>query len=106
MTAVDADELGHALVRPDRDLVDCEPRHCEPRHPAGRAVPIAAVLSSSLVCALIIGSRLDTPFGPIDDHEPLRWMGSDGRLQITEAWPTFRRSEVGEWGSSGRWRPA
>jgi hypothetical protein len=44
-------------------------------------------------------------FGPIDDHEPLIWMGTAGRLPWSKFWTTFiNHTEVGQWGAAGRFR--
>lgn len=45
-------------------------------------------------------------FGPIDDHEPLRWMGRDSRLGWTEIpGVLLNDTEVGALGADGRFRP-
>jgi hypothetical protein len=71
---------------------------------------VTALLASFTVAVGIAVAALyrtwDARFGPIDDHEPLRWMGSDGSLGVDEWWSTFWSTEVGDWGSGGRFRPA
>jgi hypothetical protein len=70
------------------------------------------VVAASLFTAVAVGIIVMAPswrarFGPIDDHEPLRWMGRDGRLQPSEAWSAFYGdTEVGRWGDARRFRPA
>jgi hypothetical protein len=66
----------------------------------------------SFVLSLIIAFGVNLPnlkavFGPIDDHEPLSWLGADGILPITDFWAILTtQTEAGEWGASGRFRPA
>jgi hypothetical protein len=68
----------------------------------------ATAVSSALVVALwATGPSFTAKFGPIDDHEPLIWMGPDGHLPWSQFWTTFiNKTEVGQWGGSGRFRPA
>lgn len=45
-------------------------------------------------------------FGPIDDHEIIRFLGPDRRLEFHQIFTyLFNKTEVGEWGTSGRFRP-
>jgi hypothetical protein len=45
-------------------------------------------------------------FGPVDDHEIIRFLGPDRDLNFLEIFKTlFTQTEVGEWGTSGRYRP-
>ena len=67
----------------------------------------AAALVAALVVALLsISSVLSAQFGPVDDHEPLSWLGSDGRLDAREFWTTLAGTEVSQWGGFLRFRPA
>ena len=78
----------------------------------GRRLLSVAAFATALVSAFVVASWATGPsftakFGPVDDHEPLDWMGSDGHLPWSEFWTTFiHKTEVGQWGASGRWRPA
>jgi hypothetical protein len=66
-----------------------------------------ALVSAFLVAYWATGPSLTAKFGPIDDHEPLIWMGPDGHLPWSEFWTTFiNKTEVGQWGGTGRFRPA
>ena len=62
----------------------------------------------SLALAFTANFRsLQAVFGPIDDHEPLAWLGVDGALPLTDYWVTLTtQTEVGQWGAFGRFRPA
>jgi hypothetical protein len=67
----------------------------------------AAIVTASLVALATLSANMEAVFGPIDDHEPLEWMGSDHRLGFTEILPTlFKSTEVGSLGSGSRFRPA
>jgi hypothetical protein len=45
-------------------------------------------------------------FGPVDDHEIIRFLGPDRDLNFIEIFRIlFNETEVGEWGTSGRYRP-
>jgi hypothetical protein len=66
----------------------------------------APVVCAGVVGLLTSGANLQAQFGPVDDHEPLRWMHDDGRLGPRAAWSAFWGSEVGDWGTFQRWRPA
>ncbi len=66
-----------------------------------------ALVSAFVVAFWATGPSFTAKFGPIDDHEPLMWMGPDGHLPWSEFWATFiNKTEVGQWGGSGRFRPA
>lgn len=71
----------------------------------------AALVSYSLILSGIVtvtssGENLAASFGPIDDHEPLSWLSSDGRLGFGAFWPTLiDRTEVGSWPEGSRFRP-
>jgi VanZ family protein len=46
-------------------------------------------------------------FGPIDDHEPLRWMGADRELALGEILPIlWQDTEMADFGSAARFRPS
>ena len=66
-----------------------------------------ALVSAFVVAMWATGPSLRAKFGPIDDHEPLIWMGPDGHLPWSEFWTTFiDKTEVGQWGGLSRFRPA
>jgi hypothetical protein len=66
-----------------------------------------ALVSAFGVAFWATGPSFTAKFGPIDDHEPLIWMGPDGHLPWSEFWTTFiNKTEIGQWGASGRFRPA
>ena len=67
----------------------------------------AISLASAFAIAIwATGPSFTAKFGPIDDHEPLIWMGPDGHLPWTAFWTTFvHKTEVGQWGGTGRFRP-
>lgn len=70
------------------------------------AAVIASVVSG-LVSALTIAPVFRAKFGPIDDHQPLAWMGRDSRLGWTEIPEMlFADTEVGAFGGDGRFRPS
>lgn len=46
-------------------------------------------------------------FGPIDDHEIFRFLGSDGQISLLEIPKIlWQETEVGEWGQTSRYRPS
>jgi hypothetical protein len=59
-----------------------------------------------VIASLNISAILSAQFGPVDDHEPLIWLGSDGHLALEEFWSTLAGTEVGQWGGFLRFRPA
>ena len=71
-----------------------------------------SAFATALVSGFAVASWATRPsfgakFGPIDDHEPLIWMGRHHHLPWSQFWSTFvDRTEVGQWGGSGRFRPA
>lgn len=65
-----------------------------------------ALSSSGLVCMWALASNLGAVFGPIDDHEPLRWMGRDNVLSFSEFFQVLiHDTEIGDFGSAIRFRP-
>lgn len=66
---------------------------------------MVAVAFATVVAAWVLGPNVEAVFGPIDDHEPLAWMGSGSRVPLTEAWQALLTSEVGQAGSTARFRP-
>jgi MFS family permease len=70
-------------------------------------VVLAAAITTTIVALAVTRHNLDARFGPIDDHEPLGWMGSDRRFGAGEVLPTlFRQTEIGDFGQTPRFRPA
>lgn len=68
---------------------------------------IVALASSALVSMWALTPNLGAVFGPIDDHEPLRWMGIDNVLSFSEYFQVLiRDTEVGDFGSAVRYRPS
>ena len=60
----------------------------------------------TLIAYFLAGADLSASFGPIDDHEPLYWIGGDGRLSPSEYLSTLLRdTEVGAWPDTVRFRP-
>lgn len=59
-----------------------------------------ALVFASAFVFVSLSSLLAANFGPVDDHEPLKWMGSDGALSPSEFVPTLLQTEVGQWGHS------
>jgi hypothetical protein len=79
---------------------------------SNRAVPrwLLTALAAAVLAAVglvVLRDEFANGFGPIDDHEPLRWMGADGKLSIWDAFPTyFSDTEVGSIGTTTRFRPS
>ena len=68
---------------------------------------IAAVAPPVLVAWLALRPGLTAPFGPIDDHEPLRWMGPERELLPWEYFPVLLGdTEIADFGSAMRYRPS
>ncbi len=67
---------------------------------------VASLATASLVAFGTLASNLTARFGPVDDGEVLRWLGSDGRLSLGEYGSTLAQTEVGTFGGDiGRFRP-
>ena len=67
---------------------------------------LASLATASLVAFATLSANLSARFGPIDDGEVLRWLGSDGRLSLGEYGSTLAQTEVGTFGGDiGRFRP-
>src|SRR5262245_7229929 len=68
---------------------------------------VAGTIAALLVGLWLVRPILRAQFGPIDDHEPLSWLGRDNSLGWSEMWRTFfGHTEVGDFGAYGRFRPA
>jgi hypothetical protein len=63
-----------------------------------------ALASAFAVAFWVTRPSFGAKFGPIDDHEPLIWMGPDGHLPWSQYWSTLMHTEVAAWGGSGRFR--
>ena len=73
----------------------------------GAAGYLTSLVTASLVAFLLTRKNLQAQFGPVDDHEPLRWMGSDGVLPLSEVIPTLiGDTELGTFGEASRFRPS
>ncbi len=74
---------------------------------AHRALWPLIVAISLVVVYSLIGSLLDAGWSPIDDHELVRYLGSDGRLGILEIPSLLMETEVGRPGGNlPRYRPS
>jgi hypothetical protein len=73
-----------------------------------RLVMAATALSTAAVSATwTLAPNFGAQFGPIDDHEPLRWLGPDGSISLQDAVQTWLDdTEVGDFGAALRFRPA
>jgi len=59
------------------------------------------------VAIYVTSPTLRAPFGSMDDHEPLRWMGRDRELALSEVLPLLLQdTEVGQFGETSRFRPS
>ncbi|OJX66511.1 MAG: hypothetical protein BGO94_06490 [Micrococcales bacterium 72-143] len=73
------------------------------RTPAGFA--LLAAVSFTTVFAFF-GQLRHARLGLIDDHEILRFLGSDHRLLLWEIPSVLGTTELANWGEDGRFRPA
>lgn len=89
-----------AVLELERLDVHTEP----PEKPTGRAGIVTAA-TAAVVCAIVTWPSWRADFGQMDDHEPLRWIGRDGRLTPSEWWRAFYGGEVGD-SDRLRFRPA
>ena len=65
-----------------------------------------SLIFAGVTTVLSTRANLNAVFGPIDDHEPLTWLNSDGRLGWRSFWTTaVDRTEIGQWPDSSRFRP-
>jgi hypothetical protein len=83
-----------------------------PQRASGACAPGVIIVAIGSLMAGLLMTALAWPvfqagFGPVDDHETLNWLGRDGQFRWSEIWPTLRdRTEVGDMGTYGRFRPA
>ena len=55
----------------------------------------------------LLSGNFRTPFGPIDDHEPLSWLETDSSLPLSGVLHVLlNRTEIGNFGDTVRFRPA
>jgi hypothetical protein len=70
---------------------------------------LTAAVTFAVSCmgsVLLAHPNLEASFGAIDDHEPLSWLGSDGRTSPAEALSAYvGGTEVGLWPDASRFRP-
>lgn len=66
----------------------------------------SAALTALAIAFVTLRANLATPFGPIDDHEPLRWMGYADRVPFSDYLDVLLGTEVGQAGHTPRFRPA
>lgn len=68
---------------------------------------IVSLVTASTAAVVLTQRNFQAPFGPVDDHEPLRWMGYDGVLTLSEVLPTLiRDTELSNFGEASRFRPS
>ena len=71
------------------------------------ALVATAVTTAVVSAAWALHANLGARFGPIDDHEPLRWLGSDGSLSLLETIEVLLHdTEIANFGAAMRFRPA
>jgi hypothetical protein len=54
----------------------------------------------------LVGSNFSAKLGMIDDHEIAYFLGSDGKINLTEIPKVIMSTEVGQWGEYLRYRPS
>ncbi len=54
----------------------------------------------------LVGNNFSAKLGMIDDHEIAMFLGSDGKVKVSEFVPTLMNTEVGQWGTFLRYRPS
>ena len=68
---------------------------------------VAAQATSVVFGLFALSGNFRTVFGPIDDHEPLSWLDSEGNLSPSQFFNVLiGRTEVGDFGESSRFRPS
>jgi len=68
---------------------------------------ITAVSTATVIAAVSLAPNFSSRFGPIDDHEPLRWLDGASRLPLSDYFPTLLGdTELGSFGETTRFRPA
>jgi hypothetical protein len=60
----------------------------------------------SLLAYYLVGSNFSAKLGMIDDHETAWFLGQDGKITLTELPVVIMSTEVGQWGTSTRYRPS
>jgi hypothetical protein len=54
----------------------------------------------------LVGANFSAKLGIIDDHEIAMFLGSDGKIKISEIPAVLMTTEVGQWGTYLRYRPS
>lgn len=54
----------------------------------------------------LVGNNFSAKLGMIDDHEIANFLGSDGKIGLTEIPAVIASTEVGQWGEYLRYRPS
>lgn len=67
---------------------------------------VLIALGSLILASMFYGTSMQASFGIIDDHEIALYLGSDHRITLGEIIPQLLSTEVGEPGTSLRYRPA
>jgi hypothetical protein len=70
---------------------------------------IKVILSASVALLVFFGFRkaLKIDFGPVDDHEILKFLGSDREIKFYQLpGVLWQETEVGHWGQTSRYRPS
>ncbi len=67
---------------------------------------LLAFVLACTVGVFLIGPNLKARLGPIDDHEIVKWLGSDRKLQLREMPGMFFETEIGKFGNHARYRPS
>lgn len=60
----------------------------------------------SLFAYYLVGNNFSAKLSMIDDHETAWFLGSDGKIKLTEIPSVVMNTEVGQWGKSSRYRPS
>ena len=68
---------------------------------------VVAQVTSVVFGLFALSGNFGTVFGPIDDHEPLSWLDSEGNLSPSQFFDVLiGRTEFGDFGESSRFRPS
>src|SRR5262249_5115004 len=70
-----------------------------------RSMLLATALVGFGLSTILIGPLAFTGFSILDDHHLIAWLGGEHYLRLENFWSALMSTEIGQFGSGGRFRP-